>query len=92
MFFLHLDRGAKFFTSFFRPTFLNIQRYPEPLTERQMQRPKQYPKESHKFSKLTKDTVLEQDSGLPRSRHIAASLAAILLAIILIYLKLFNHS
>jgi hypothetical protein len=57
-----------------------------------MQRPKQYAKDRHKFSELKKDTVLEQDSGLPRSRHIAAALAAILLAIILIYLKLFNHS
>jgi hypothetical protein len=57
-----------------------------------MLRPEQYAKHRHKFSELKKDTPLEQDSGLPRSRHFAAAFAAIVIVLILIYLKFFNHT
>jgi len=57
-----------------------------------MPRPKKYEKDPHKFSELKRDIPLEASSALPKSRHYAAAFAAIVIVVILIYLKLFNHT
>jgi hypothetical protein len=89
--FFSLDvRGAKVFTSYPCPTFLKFFQsfsYVR-LTDDKMPRPEQDEKNE---SRQVLD-YLGEGSALPRSRHFAAAFAGILIIIILIYLKLFNHS
>jgi hypothetical protein len=57
-----------------------------------MTRQGKYVNDPQKLSDLKKKIPLELDSALPKSRHYAPAIAAITIAIILIYLKFFNHT